>query len=221
LQHRLCIEREALRAPFRRGRVERFGRGDVLCDIGSVRADIGVTGAADRGVGVVGLLHHGAEEAREFGDWPREDRRAEIDITEQAIQRIGELAIRRVAEKPLGHLRKMRHRGDREVFLALEVMKERTLRKMGRAADVVDRARRVALRADHLHRRVEQAGARVRLGPGRGCVHVLQYQPVGMLVKGLFPGRLDWGPRPSQCQPSRDYYPAASGSPAAAHGNLL
>jgi hypothetical protein len=172
LQNRLRIEREALRAPFRRGRIERFGRGDVLCDIGSVRADIGVTGAADGGVGVVSFLHHGAEEAREFGDWPREDRSAEIDIAEQAIQGIRKLAIRRVAKKPLGHLRKMRRRGHGEIFLALEVMKERTLRETGRAADIVHRARRVALGADHLHRRVQQAGARVRLGLAGDCFHI-------------------------------------------------
>ena len=137
-----------------------------------MRADIGVTGAADRGVGVLSFLHHCAKEARKFGDWPREDRRAEIDIAEQAIQGIRELTIRRAAEKPLGHLRKMRRRSDREIFLALEVMKERTLREAGRAADIVHRARRVALRADHLHRRVEQAGARVRLGLAGDCLHV-------------------------------------------------
>ena len=173
MQHRLRIEREALRAPLRLGRIKRFGRGDVLRDIGSVRADIGVTGAADRGVGVVSFLHHGAEEAGELWEGSGEDSFAEIDIAQQAIQGIRELVIRRVAEKSLGHLRKMRRRGDREIFLALEVMKERTLCQTGRLADVVHRARRVALRADHLHRRIEQAGARVSLALGRGCVHVL------------------------------------------------
>src|SRR5262249_53583798 len=81
LQHRLRIERETLRAPLRIGRVERFSRGDVLGDLGDVRPDIGVTRVADRGVRVVRLLHHGAEEAGEFGDRSGEDRRAEIDIT--------------------------------------------------------------------------------------------------------------------------------------------
>ena len=182
MQHRLRIERKALRAPLHRGRIKRFGRGDVLRDIGSVRADIGVTGATDRGVGVVSFLHHGAEEAGELWEGSGEDSCAEIDIAEQAIQGIREPAIRRVAEKPLGHLRKMRGRGDREIFLALEVMKESTLCQTGRLADIVHRARRVALRADHLHRRIEQAGARVRLALGRGCVHVL-FIPTGWYLR--------------------------------------
>ena len=183
LQNRLGIERQTLRAPLRSGRIERSRRSDVPSNLGSVRADIGVTCAADRGVGVVGLLHHGAEEAGELGDGSDQYRRAEIDVAEQAIQGIRQLAIGRVTEKPLGHLRKMRGRGDRKVFLALEVMKERTLREAGRAADIVHRARRVALRADHMHRRVEQAGARVGPGPGRRYVHGVAYQPVGIKVK--------------------------------------
>jgi hypothetical protein len=51
-------------------RVGRFGRGDVLRGLGSVRANIDVTGTADRGVGVVSLLHHGDEEAGESGTGP-------------------------------------------------------------------------------------------------------------------------------------------------------
>jgi hypothetical protein len=38
--------------------------------LGSVRANIDVTGTADRGVGVVSLLYHGAEEAGESGTGP-------------------------------------------------------------------------------------------------------------------------------------------------------
>ena len=178
LQHRLRIEGETLRAPLRFGRIKRFRGRDVLFNLGSVRADISVTCTTDRGVGVVSFLHHGAEEAGELGDRSGEDCRAEIDVAEQAIQGVCESAIGRAPEKLLGHLRKMRSCCDREIFLALEVMKERTLRKAGRAADVVHRARRVALRADHMHCRVEQASSRVRLLAGRRCIHE-QYIPTG------------------------------------------
>jgi hypothetical protein len=61
LQHGLCVKREALGGPCRIvGRVERLRGFDVVGDRGSVRADIGVAGAADRGVRVLGLLHHRA-----------------------------------------------------------------------------------------------------------------------------------------------------------------
>jgi hypothetical protein len=186
LQHRLRKEREALRAPLGCRRVERFGSGDVLCDLRGVRADVGVTRVADRGVCVVRLLHHGAEEAGEFGDGPGEDRRAEFDIAEQAIQRIRELAIGRGTEKPLSHLGKMCGCGDRQIFLAIEVMEEGALGQAGCRADVVHRGPRIALRADHLHRRIQEASPGIGLCGRRA--HVIPfstYQLVGIMSSTL------------------------------------
>src|SRR5687768_12296337 len=52
--------------------------------------------------------------------------------------------------------------GDREVFLAAEMMEEAALGHAGGGAQVVDGRRRIALAADHRHRGVEDALARRR-----------------------------------------------------------
>ena len=93
LQYRLRIERETLSGPARLGRVQRFRQGDVLGDAGGVDANISLARAADRGVGLVGLLHHRAKEAGELGDGAGDDRAPEMDVAEQAIERISEFPI--------------------------------------------------------------------------------------------------------------------------------
>src|ERR1700730_10330674 len=133
---------------------------------------------------VVGLLTHGAEEAGELREGSRQDAGAKIDVAEQAVQRIGELAIRRCAKEPPGHLGKMLGRRDREVFLAFEVVEERALGQAGCGTDVVHGGPRIALRADHLHCRVEETSPRI--GMGGCCVHAVSYQPVGINVNGNF-----------------------------------
>src|ERR1700738_1948343 len=100
LQHRLRMERQALGTPCRLGRVERFRRFYVLGNPRRVRADISLAGATDRGMRVVSLLHHGAEEAGELGDRPRGDRAPEIDVAEQAIQKIAEWPDYRHLQQP-------------------------------------------------------------------------------------------------------------------------
>src|SRR5712675_311090 len=72
----------------------------------------------------------------------------------------------------------MRRRLERELLLALEVMEEAALGQAGRAADVVDSSRRIALGADDLYRRIEQLRLRFMLGGFGG--HKFAYQLVGM-----------------------------------------
>jgi hypothetical protein len=184
LQHRLGVEREAFRAPLRSRRVEHLGRGNVLCNLGGVRADISVTRTADRGMRFLTLLHHGAQEAGESRYRPGEDCRAEIDIAEHAIQRIRELAIRRGTEQSLRHLGKMLGRRDRKFFLAFEVMEEGTLGQAGGGADIVHGGPRVTLGANDLHRRIEEASPRVGLC-GR-CAHVVRIPTGWYHVKRVF-----------------------------------
>ena len=87
-------------------------------------ADAGVTRAADRGRRLVNLLHHGADEAGKFGDFSGQDRFAEIDVAEHALQRIGMPVVGRGREKRAGRLRPIFGGRDRERFLAVEVMEE-------------------------------------------------------------------------------------------------
>ena len=53
----------------------------------------------------------------------------------------------------------MRRGRDRAGFLAFEMMEERALGETSLGADVFDARGRIALGADHMHRRVEQLPA--------------------------------------------------------------
>jgi len=151
-------------------------------------ADIGVAGAADGGMRVVGLLHHGAEKAGEGRDGPVHDGGAKVDIAEEAIERIGGRTIGRRAEKLVRHLCEVRRRGDRQILLALEMMKEGPLGEASLAADIVHRGGRIAFGADNLHGGVEKTDAGVGLSLG-GRSHAATYQLVCMSVKALFYAR--------------------------------
>jgi hypothetical protein len=105
-------------------------------------------------------------------------------------------AIGRRAEQPLRHLRKRRRRGERQIFLALEVSEERAIAGLGCAADVVHRGCRVALRA----RSIRLATLR-RTGASGWVLEALMgchpdYIPTGWyLVKTMLPadGTLGFG----------------------------
>src|SRR5258707_1140475 len=72
------------------------------------------------------------------------------------------------------HFPELRGRGHCQVFLALEVMEEGALGEAGRPADVIHRRRRISLRANDMHRRVQEASSGIALA--RCCaVHTIQY----------------------------------------------
>ncbi|HZZ25150.1 MAG TPA: hypothetical protein VFE60_22455 [Roseiarcus sp.] len=53
-------------------------------------ADIAVAGRSYGGVRVVGLLHHGAEQAGELRQLALKDRLAKIDVAKHPVARVGE-----------------------------------------------------------------------------------------------------------------------------------
>jgi hypothetical protein len=57
----------------------------------------------------------------------------------------------------------MNHCGERQIFLALEVVKEAAFGEAGFVADILDPGRGVSLRAHHLEGRVEDSCCRRRL----------------------------------------------------------
>ena len=162
LQHRLCVQREALRRPVASDAALLHRLGDIGFDLFGMAADAGVAGVANGGMGVVDLLHHRADEAGEIRHVALEQRAAEIDVAEHAIERILVRVIGRGREEGAGHLRPVIRRRNGERFLAVEMMEERALRHAGARAQLIDRGRDVALLADHGEGRIQQ------LLPGRG-----------------------------------------------------
>src|SRR5437763_1376731 len=79
-----------------------------------------------------------------------------------------------------GEARPVRGGGDGQIVLALEVMEEAALGDARLAADVVDRAPRIALRADHVQRGVEELSLRAF---GEFEHSVSPYRLVGMWLK--------------------------------------
>ncbi len=113
---------------------------------------------------------------------PHGQRGAKVDVGQQPLARIGHLLVRRIGEQRAGAVVPVLRRGQRQVFLALEVVEEAALGQAGGGAQVVDRGRAVALAADRRQRGVEPTGA----GVGKyGChgdqtVRYGAYIPLGM-----------------------------------------
>src|ERR1700730_14138184 len=66
LDHGLGVEPKALGAPRRIGSIAGLGFGNILGDLGGMRADMRVAGFANRRMGLEGLLNHRAKQAGEF-----------------------------------------------------------------------------------------------------------------------------------------------------------
>src|SRR5882724_2572599 len=158
LDHRLRVKREAFGGPFRARRVAPLRLDDVGDEARSVLGDMALAGLADRGMGLVGLLHHRPQETGELGQLALEDRPAEIDVAEEALHRIGQLAVRRAGEDAVSPRGEVPGRGDRELLLAVEMVEEAALGEPGELAHIVDRRCPVTLGADHPQRGVENAG---------------------------------------------------------------
>src|ERR1700685_4001355 len=122
-------------------------------------ADVAVAGGADRGISLIGLLHHRAEHAGELRKRALQDRLAKVDVAEHTLARILQSSKRRDREESFRAGGEMRRGGEGAVLLAAEVMKETALREPRATADIVDRRRRIALRADHVDRSLEQSRA--------------------------------------------------------------
>ena len=165
LQDRLDEIADAFGGPGRLRRIAALGGFDVGDQHGDVRRHALLAGGANVGVGRVGLLHQRAEQAGVVGQFALQDLGAEIDVAEQALQRVVEATIRRGGEEALGHFVPERRGRQREIVLAFEVVEEAALGDARGVADVVDRGRRIAALADHMQRRVEQ----LQLGLVRGA----------------------------------------------------
>ena len=157
----------------------RLGFGDIRFEPFGMRADVAVAGGANGGMGIVGLLHHGSEEAGELRQFALKDRLAEVDIAEHARSRVGQMAVRRGVEQRVGVGGEMRRRRDRAGFLGFEMVEERALGQARLGADVLDARGRIAFGADHVDGRVEQLLSRSlrrrrlrRLGRADRCLPI-------------------------------------------------
>jgi hypothetical protein len=118
-----------------------------------MRTDMRVAGFANGRMGLEDLLHHRAKQAGEFRQATLKNRHPEIDVTQKALQGIMQSAIGSPCKQAVRHRRKMTGGGERERFLALEVMEEAALGQPGGQANVIDGHCRVAFGTDRLRRR--------------------------------------------------------------------
>ena len=123
-----------------------------------------VAGGPDGRVGVVGLLDEGAEEAGVVGEFAGEDSYAEVEVTEEAVERILGLVIRGGGEEAFGHGAPVGDGGEGEVVFGFEVVEEAALGDSGFAADVVNGSGGVAFGANDMEGSVEQPKARLVWG---------------------------------------------------------
>ncbi len=158
----LGVEREASGGPLSLDAVLAHGFGDVGLERCGVPADALVAGFADGRVGLIHFLNHGSDEAGEVGQIALEDGLAEIDVGEEAVEGIGEELIGSGCEEAAGDAVPVVGGGERELFLALEVMEEAAFGEAGGLADVLDACCRVAFGADDVEGGVEQLLSSIR-----------------------------------------------------------
>jgi hypothetical protein len=149
LQHGLHVQRKTLRRPLRADAAKSHGFGNIRLDRRRVIADACLAGIADLGIGLVDFLHHRSDKTRKLRNVAGKEGPAEIDVTENPLERIGMAMIGRGREQRAGRLGPIVGRRDGNRFLALEVMKEGPLRHARFGAKLIDRRRDVALGADH------------------------------------------------------------------------
>ena len=159
LQDRLSVPGQTRWRPVGNDAALLHRRRDIRLERCGMAEDAFRTGLANPLRRAVGLLHHGADEAGEFGNVALNDRLAEVDIGEHAIQRIVMVVIRRGLEKRRSCLRPERRRRDAKRFLAVEVMKEGPFGDASRLAQIVNSRCCKTLLAHDVAGRFEKPGS--------------------------------------------------------------
>jgi len=166
LNHRLGVERETACGPSPGRAVLAHRRRDVGLQRCGVPEDGFAAGIADGRMRLMDFLHRGAGEAGELARLATDERLAEIDVGEQAVQRIRQFAVGGRGEQVGRRRTPPLDGGERQVFLAVEVMKEAAFGEAGGGANVVDARRRIAFGADNAYRRVDKLDLGLVLGLG-------------------------------------------------------
>ena len=182
LQHGLSVAGEADRGPIRFDPVAEDRRLDVGDEgVGMAENAVGA-GLPDRIRGGVGFLRHGADEAGEFGHRAIGDQgAAEVDIGEDAIERVLVVVIGGGGEEGGGGRRPVFGRGYAEGLFRWEVVEERALGDACFPTQLIDACGGEALTADDGDGGLEKARAGVGAGGG-GIGHAMDV-PTGRYVR--------------------------------------
>jgi hypothetical protein len=106
----------------------------------------------------VNFLGHGAHQARKLRQLALEKSLAKIHVGQDAVNGVCRRMVRSLGKKSGGDFAPVVGRGNRQLFLGAEVMKEAPLGEPGRFADVLNAGRGIALGADHGERRLKEPG---------------------------------------------------------------
>src|SRR5689334_6966420 len=188
LQHRLSVQRQAASGPSRLDTMCFDGSGYIRFDLRGVIADRMRARIADCRMAVVGFLYHRAYETRELRHSAGQNCLAEVDVAQHAVEWILIVMIWRRCEESVGHLRPVIGGRDRQIVLALEMMKEGALGDVAGRTKIVYGRCRVALGSDHHERGVENLVSRRLLL--LACRHVRLHSPC-RLVNAVHPTPFD------------------------------
>jgi hypothetical protein len=172
LKDRLDEVADAFGGPGCVGGVEILGGLDVSSEGFNVRGERVLAGGADVGVGRVGLLDKGAEQAGVVGQFAGENSGAEFEVAEEAVDGVLGVVVGRGGEESSGALFPVVDGSESEIILGLEVVEEAALSDAGFAADVVNGSGGVAFGANDMEGSIEQPEPGLVWGwlLGRNCL---------------------------------------------------
>jgi hypothetical protein len=156
----LDVKCQAAGAPIAGDTALANGLSNVRLESCGMSADALLTCLTDGRVGAIDLLHHGSDEAGKVGQFSLKDCLAEIDVGEQAVERVDERAVRCGGEEASGDGAPMLSGREGEFFFTAEVMKETAFREASSVADIFDTGSGVAFGADDVEGCVQDPGLR-------------------------------------------------------------
>jgi hypothetical protein len=156
----LDVKCQAARAPVAGDTALANGLRDVRLESCGMSADALLTCLADGRVCSIDLLHHGSDEAGKVGQVTLKDGLAEIDVGEQAVEWVDELAVGCGGEEAPGDGAPMLGGRERQFFFTAEVMEEAAFGEASSLAEIFDTGSGIAFGADDVEGGVQDLGLR-------------------------------------------------------------
>jgi hypothetical protein len=138
LENGLGIKGKAFCGPRAPDAARGHGLGYIGLKLVRVGRNLAVTQLPDLRMGLVGLLHHCAQQTGRLRQLAQQDRLAELHIARQTVHRVGKTAVGSRLKQPVGTRGEMLGGGQGQLFLTSKVVKKAPLGEPWGQAHIFD-----------------------------------------------------------------------------------